>query len=282
MKLSIIIVSWNVKQLLHECLQSLSSNEQGIELEIIVVDNNSTDGSAAMVQTEFPQVILLPQESNVGFAKANNLGLRRATGDYFLLLNPDTMVPTGSLRPMVDYLQAHSEVGIVGPHIVNPDGTTQASVRGNPTGLNQLFVLLKQINVMPWLPSLRSYLRRDFDYSQTQSVDQLMGAALMFPRSLTTVVGFLDEQFFLWFEEVDLCLRTKQAGLDIIYLATSQITHHGGASFGQRLTLDKQKIFNQSLIAYLRKHRSESELSMIQFFLPMNMFLTWLYSLVKR
>ncbi len=281
-KLSVIIVNWNVKQLLSACLRSLLTGEQGVELEIIIIDNQSTDGSVAMIQQEFPSVTLIASEKNLGFAAANNIGLQRATGEYCILLNPDTVVPAGSLKAMVDYLEAHSEVGIVGPHIINPDGTTQPSVRGNPTGYNQLFVILKQINVLPWLPSLHSYLRRDFDYAQTQPVDQLMGAALMFPKSLLAKIGLLDEQFFLWFEEIDYCLRTKQAGLQIIYLATSQIIHYGGASFNQRLTLDKQKIFNRSLIAYLKKHRPASELSLIKFFLPTNMFLTWLYSLIKR
>lgn len=281
-QLSVIIVNWNVKQLLSDCLRSLLTAEQGVELEIIVIDNHSTDGSVEMIKQEFPQVKLITSETNLGFAVANNLGLKSAIGDYLMLLNPDTVVPAGSLKALVEYLQAHPEVGIVGPHIMNPDGTTQPSVRGNPTGQNQLFVILKQINVLPWLPSLRSYLRTDFDYSQTQSVDQLMGAALCFPKTLLTKIGPLDEQFFLWFEEVDYCLRAKQAGLQIIYLATSQITHRGGASFGQRLTMDKQRIFNRSLLSYLKKHRPSSELSLIKFFLPTNMFLTWLYSLIKR
>jgi len=281
-KLSIIIVSWNVKQLLRECLQSLVSSEQGLDLEIIVIDNHSTDGSAEMVRTDFPAITLIHSEKNLGFAAANNIGLAQATGDFILLLNPDTVAPAGSLIALVQYLESHPEVGIVGPRITNPDGSSQSSVRGNPTGYNQLYVLLKQINVLPWLPGLREYLRHDFDYTQTQSVDQLMGAALMFPKSLIQKIGVLDEKFFLWFEEVDFCLRAKQAGLQIIYLATSQISHQGGASFGQRLTLDKQKIFNQSLVLYLKKHRPASEVSLIKFFLPTNMLLTWFYSLIKR
>ncbi len=279
-KLSVIIVSWNVRQLLHDCLTSLATAEDN--LEIIVVENSSSDDTAAMVRQDFPTVVLIENKDNLGFAAANNLGIKKATADVLLLLNPDTIVPAGSLTTMLDYLQTHPEVGLIGPHILNPNGTTQASVRGNPTGWNQLFVLLKQINVMPWLPGLGSYLRRGFDYKKTQEAEQLMGAALMFPRSTLNKVGPLDEQFFLWFEEIDFCLRIRHAGLKIIYLATSVITHHGGASFNQRLTVEKQQIFNRSLLAYLQKHRPASESTLIKFFLPTNIMLTKLYSLTKR
>ncbi len=282
MKLSVIIVSWNVRGLLRQCLQSLQRSSQALELEVIVIDNHSSDGSRVMVMSEFPQVRLIANDTNRGFAAANNQGLAQATGDYILMLNPDTEVKPTALAQLVDQLAQKPQVGIIAPALLNPDGSRQRSVRRNPSVADQTAVLLKMINVLPSVWPLRQYLCWDFDYSQAAEVEQLMGAALLFRRSLLDQIGTLDESFYLWFEEVDFCRRVQQAGLKLLYYPAAKIVHHGKASFRQHFTLRLQMMFNHSLITYMKKHSNPIAVAWLYLMMPFNLLLTWLYSFVKR
>lgn len=281
MKLSVIIVSWNVRGLLRQCLQSLQRSSQALDLEIIVIDNNSADGSRVMVMSEFPQVRLIANDTNRGFAAANNQGLAQATGDYILMLNPDTEVKPSALTILTDQLAERPDVGLIAPALLNPDGSRQRSVRRNPNVADQTAVLLKMINVLPSVWPLRQYLCWDFDYSQATEVEQLMGAALLFRRSLLDQIGTLDESFYLWFEEVDFCRRVQQAGLKLLYYPAAEIVHHGKASFRQHLTLRLQMMFDRSLLTYMKKHSNPIAVAWLYLMIPFNLLLTWLYSFIK-
>lgn len=252
-QLSIIIASWNVKELLRRCLKSIQLHLATHPHEVIVVDNASADGSADMVATEFPQVDLIRNTTNVGFGRANNLGLAKAQGKYVLFLNDDTELTDSKVIQALDYLDQHSQVGLVGVHLVNPDGTNQPSVRHFPHVGDQLLYLLKLHILFPKAKVLRRYLAQDFDYTQEAKVDQVMGAAMLAPMKLMKDLAGFDPGFPNWFEEVDLCQRIYQKGLEVRYLPVADIVHVKGASFAQHRPVKLQRVFNYSMRRYFKK-----------------------------
>jgi len=255
MDVSIVIVSWNVRNLLWRCLASIEEHRGALSVESIVVDNASADGSTAMVQKEFPAVKLFRMPKNLGFARANNRALAKAQGRYIFFLNPDTELTAGALEALVTYMDEHLEVAVAAPCIVNPDGTFQrGSIRREPTLSSQLLIILKLSHLMPHVPALKHYYYDDFDPLREQAVDQAMGSAMFFRRSVLDTVGYFDEKFFLWFEEVDLCRRVRLNGASIRYLPQARVIHHGGASFRQEPLLTKQLIWYRSVVHYFYKH----------------------------
>ena len=254
MDLSIVIVSWNVRKLLKKCLESIFKNQGDLKLAVIVVDNASSDGTTEMVKNEFPQVALIANQTNLGFAAANNEGIKESQGDYILILNPDTEILKDTLPKTLAFARNLPRPGIVGVRHLNPDLTLQPSVRRFPTFWPLFLTASKLTKIFPQLPALNYYLAKDFAYEKKQIVDQVAGSFMLLARPLLEQIGLFDENFFLWFEEVDLCRRAKTAGWPVWYLAETAIIHHGGQSFGQQLTLKKQKMFFQSAWRYLKKH----------------------------
>lgn len=254
MDLSIIIVSWNTKNLLQKCLESIYATSQVGNFEVFVVDNNSADGSAAMVSEKFPQVKLIASKENLGFAKANNLAIKEATGEYLLILNPDTELYPETLSGALAFMTAHPDAGAMGCKMVYPDGRNQPSVRRLPTIWPITLLLLKLPKIFPNLRAIKHYLAEDFDYSQTQVVEQIMGAFMLIHKKVIERVGAFDERFFTWFEEVDLCRRIVDAGYKIYYYPDIKIIHHGGQSFSQQKKLTNQKVFFSSALKYFLKY----------------------------
>ncbi len=223
-------------------------------MEIFVVDNDSGDGTAEMIRTEFPQVKLTASAINLGFAKANNLALKQATGDHILLLNPDTELRADTLQSGIKFCQSHIDCGAVGPKMFYPDGSLQSSVRRWPTVWPILLMLFKLPKIFPHLKSIDNYLAIDFDYDRVQAVDQIMGAFMLMPRIIYDKIGGLDERFFAWFEEVDYCRRIAEAGYKIYYSPDFSIVHHGGKSFAQQAIITNQKVFFISALKYFLKY----------------------------
>ncbi|HYO48426.1 MAG TPA: glycosyltransferase family 2 protein, partial [Chloroflexia bacterium] len=209
--MSIVILSWNVADLLAGCLRSLpgSLGEWWARSEVIVVDNASSDGSARMVSRDFPGVRLAALPANLGFSRGNNLGIREARGRYILLLNPDTVTHPGSIATLVEYMEAHPEVGIVGPRLLNPDGTLQTSRRRFPTPIT---ALVESTPLQRWFENshlLRDFYMLDRPDGETQQVGWLSGAALMCRRETLDQAGMFDPGYFMFSEEVDLCRRVN-------------------------------------------------------------------------
>jgi len=252
--LSIIIVSWNVKDLLRKCLCSIFNDQNGLTIEVFVIDNNSKDKTVAMIKKEFPQVYLIVNKENRGFAKANNQGIRQAQGDYILLLNPDTEILEDALTKMVELMKEKKEVGVGGCKILYPDTTIQLSVRRFPSLYAMIIISFKLHNFFPEL--VDEYFALDFDYYLEQEVDQVMGAFFMIRREVIDKVGLLDENYFMWFEEVDYCKMVKAAGYQIKYFPQAAIIHCGAKSFKQVLTIKRQKLLNVSSLYYFKKHHS--------------------------
>lgn len=240
--LSVVIVSWNVREDLHECLKSLGIGDQGLgvsdggsDIEIIVVDNGSTDGTAGMVRNEFPQVRLIVNERNLGYTKANNQGIQRGRGKYILLLNPDTVVQTNALQTLILCAEAHPEGGIIGPKLLNPDGSIQRSARSFPDIGAGLFRNTPLGRLFPHNPFVRRYLLTDFRYDTVREVDWVSGAAMLVRREVFERIGLLDEGFWAYCEDVDLCWRARQAGFKVLFCPHAVIIHKIGRSSDQRL-----------------------------------------------
>lgn len=256
--LSIIIVNWNTRNLLDSCLESIRRYTPTVPCEILVVDNSSSDGSAEMVKAKHANVILLEQNANLGYARGNNLAFERAQGDFLLTLNPDTLLEDNSLQVALDLLKKCKECGALSVKFVGLDGETQASVRGFPsflglfgdyTGLGRIFPNTR----------LGSYRLRRFDYEKEQTAPQPMGTFLLFRREALESVGDakhpFDENFPIYFNEVDLLYRMSKAGWKTLYTPAAHIRHVHGASTRQRR---KGMIWEShlSLLRYLRKHWS--------------------------
>ncbi|MCX6785585.1 MAG: glycosyltransferase family 2 protein [Candidatus Komeilibacteria bacterium] len=272
MDLSIIIVSWRVKELLEACLFSIVQQNFNFNYEVLVVDNNSGDGTVEMVRHNFPQVNLIASQVNLGFAKANNLALAQSRGKFLLLLNPDTKLIDDSLKDALELMKQKPEIGVLGAKLLNYNLTVQPSVRRFPTLADHLLMLFKLHHLFP----LKRYLALDFDYAKTQAVDQVMGAFFLFSRSLMEQIGKLDEKYYIWFEEVDYCRRAKAAGFKVVYFPQTKIIHYSGASFKQVWNFKRQLIFSRSRLRYLRKHQSLVAYLLILLLTPVS----WLLSLI--
>lgn len=252
-KLSIIIVNWNVQELLASCLLSIDRNVKQLALpfvETIVIDNASTDGSVAMVREQFPWVKLVANQENSGFAKANNQGIALCTGEYILLLNPDTKLHDFALQRLVIYLDDHPEAGAVGPYLENPDGTLQYSCYPTPSLRRECLRLLNPNRV----GGHGAYPMHEWSAKQPRAVDVIQGACLMIPRKVFQQVGLLDESFFIYTEEVDLCTRIQQANWQLVWVPTARVVHYGGQSTRQVATQMFLQLY-ASKVTYFRKHR---------------------------
>jgi GT2 family glycosyltransferase len=227
--LSIVVLSWNTEDLLRTCLERLAAAELK-DAEVIVVDNASSDGSAAMVRTRFPGARLIVNERNLGYAAGNNVGIAAARGRYVFLLNSDTEVEPDATRRMVEYLEAHPDCGAVAARLLNLDGTVQRACKRFPTlavaiGFDTWFG-----KRFPFARVLERYDYAEFDHLSSRDVAQPPAAALMLPARVLAEVGTFDEDLFLFFNDVDLCRRIHARGWRIHYLAEARIKHHCGAS----------------------------------------------------
>lgn len=256
--LSIVIISWNVRELLRCCLASIQESLKGekgksLLVETIVFDNGSADGSTDMVREDFPWVHLMESGVNLGFTKGNNLAIGQSEGRCILLLNPDTEVVGDALGIMVDYMESHPRVGALGPQLLNPDGTTQSSRRRFPT-LATAF--LESTVLQPWFQGsniLKRYYLLDRPNDEIQPVDWVVGAALLIRREALHQVGLLDEEFFMYSEELDWCYRLKAQGWEAVYLPTAQVVHQEGRSSEQVLPA-RHIHFQRSKTLFFKKY----------------------------
>ena len=256
---SVVIVTWNVKTLLQDCLESIFRLPEGERpATVFVVDNASSDGTVRMVREQFPHVQCVANAENRGFAAANNQALARIPTGHVVLLNPDTVVHPGVFAQLLDAFSRHPRAGIAGPTLLNPDGTHQQSVRRLPTPTALVAVALKMRYWWPSFPPLRAYLARDLQVSVEQRVGQVMGAAFAIRRELLDTVGTLDEGFRLWFEEVDYCKRAADAGWETWFIPSAKVTHVGGQSFAQQPSVAKQQQWHASALRYSTKHFSRA------------------------
>lgn len=279
MNLSIIIVSWNVREKLEENLKAIYTKTKNISFEVFVVDNNSADDSVQMVQKKFPQVELIANADNKGFAKANNQAIQKAKGDYVLLLNPDMRVEEGTLEKMVKFMQSRPRAGIAGCKLINEKGEIIHHARRWPRLADQLAIVLKLPHIFPSI--LDKYLMRDFDYSKEAVVDSIRGSFFMINKKLIEKIGGLDERYFVWFEEVDYCRQAKNAGFRVMYTPVVQCIDYVGQSFKLLKRGVTQKYFQDSMLKYFRKSHSLGEYLILKIAWPIGNAITLAADVLK-
>ncbi|MDB6092995.1 MAG: glycosyl transferase family 2 [Verrucomicrobia bacterium] len=251
-QISIIIVSWNTRALLADCLDSLA---RGIERshEIIVVDNASADDSVALVREKYPLVQLIESPTNLGFAKANNLAMKKARGRYFCLVNSDVIVFPGCLDALADYMDRNPKTGIVGPRILNANESLQLSCREFPTLWNKLCAVMGAARVFPRSPRFSSELMKWFAHDRELAVDALVACFVMARRAAVDEFGLLDETFFMYYEDIDWGRRCNEAGWKVMFYPKVSSVHRGGASSGhapERFAVELQRALLQVFAKY--------------------------------
>ncbi|HED08509.1 MAG TPA: glycosyltransferase [Ignavibacteria bacterium] len=256
--LSVIIVNYNVKDFLQSLLLSLDKALKNITHEIIIIDNASTDGSVELIRNNFPQVTLIDNKENLGFSKANNLGLKISKGKYLLLINPDTLVSEDTITEMINFFESHPEVGLAGCKILNPDGTLQLACRRSFPGPWTSFCKVTGLSTL--FPKSKIFARYNLTYldeNKSCEVDAVSGSFMMFTREVYDKIGGLDEEYFMYGEDLEYCFRIQKAGYKIFYVASTQIIHYKGEST-KRSSIDETKIFYNAMHLFVKKHFSTS------------------------
>lgn len=273
MVLSIIIVNWNTRNLLQDCLSSILDSDLNFKYEVFVVDNASKDGSVEMVQEHFPMVKVTANEINLGFSKANNQAIKRSSGKYILLLNPDTTVKSCTLAKMVSFMDNHKDIDILGPKILNPDETVQFTCARNfPNLCLEFFNVSKLDRKFPKSKLFGGYLISYWNHLNSREIDLLSGACMLIKKEVFKDIGLLDESFYMFYDDVDFCYRAKRKGYTIYYYADVSIIHYGGGSCkDNRISMQRIKFISyQTMYKYYCKTRNRVYAEIVRFMMLFN------------
>lgn len=272
---SVLIVSWNVRDYVRRCLASLAAGAGELSYEVILVDNASHDDTVAAVRTQFPAVQVIANRTNRGFTAANNQALAVARGEFLFLLNPDTEVQPGAIAELHRFLVAHPDVGIVGPRLLYPDGSLQSSRRRFPT----LVTLFTESTVIqeywPGLAVFRRYTLADRPADEPQLVDWVVGAAMLVRRQVYEQIGGLDEGFFMYAEEIDWCWRAQAAGWKVAYDPAAVVIHHEARS-SEQVVAARLITFFRSRVRYARKYYGPRWAEVLRLWLLTTLAWQWL------
>lgn len=256
--ISIIIVSWNTRDILYDCIKSISSQTWDIDYETIAVDNASTDSSANMIKKNFPSAILIENSENRGFAAANNQGIAIAKGRYVLLLNSDTVVLDSAISKIVFFADAHPETAVVGCRVLNPDRSLQLTCFMFPSLLN---MVLSSSYLYKFFPGSKFFGRERmtwWDRNDIREVDVVTGCFMLVRREAIRQVGMMDEQFFMYGEETDWCYRFKESGWKVMFTPCAEIIHLGGQS-SKKIATEMSLQLRGSILQFINKHRPRWE-----------------------
>jgi len=278
--LSIIIVSYNSKQFLKNCLESILINKNDLKLEIIVVDNNSSDGTAVLVKSNFPDVKIIINKTNKGFSKAVNQGILKSKGKFIFLLNPDVMISNDLVfKKMLNFIETHENIGALGCQILNPDGSFQLSFGRHPsllteflyqTGLFRIFTAFR-----PTTKKVTPFQRWFLNFNKIHYIDWISGACFLISKQVLNQVGLLDENFFMYFEDIDLCFRIRKIGKKICYFPSVSIKHHTGGSSKNILDL-KIYYLTKATVYFFSKHYNTLYQILIIMLLIFGYLLRWI------
>ena len=258
MDLSIIIVNYNVKEFLQNLIHSIEKASTNLTKEIIIFDNASDDGSVDFIKEKFPQIKLIANQTNLGFGKANNIGLKQATGKYILLINPDTLVAEDTFEKMIQFFESNKNIGLAGCKILNPDGTLQLACRRSFPGPWTSFTKVTGLsNLFPNSKIFARYNLTYLDENKSYEVDAISGSFMMMRKEVYGKVDGFDEQFFMYGEDLDLCYRIQKAGFKVFYVHSTQIIHYKGEST-KRSSIDETKVFYSAMHLFVKKHLSTS------------------------
>lgn len=267
MDISIIIVSWKVREKLRTNLSALLAAQGSLHFEIFVVDNDSQDGTVEMLKEEFPSVCLIANDSNRGFAAANNQALKLAKGRFILLLNPDMQVEAGTLADILAWAEKNPQATVCGCQLLGTDGKIIRQVRRFPRFFDQLLITWKIPHLFP--ATVSGYLQTGFDYGQAAKVDSIRGAFFLINREAYRQISggrepFLDERYFLWFEEVDFCREVYKLGGEVWYTPAARCRDYVGQSFSQVRRPQAQEYFRRSMLEYFKKWGKKWEYQLLR------------------
>lgn len=279
MDLSIVIVSWNVREKLRENLRAIYKSAGDFSFEIIIVDNNSKDKTAEMIKKDFPQASLIINKENLGFSKANNQAFKIAKGDFILMLNPDMLVRADTLKNILGWMKANPQAGIASCKLINDKGEVIKHVRRFPRLSDQLAIILKLPHFFPNL--LKKYIREDFNYEKEARVDSVRGGFMLIRKDVIEKIGMLDERFFIWFEEVDFCKRLKNSGGEVWYTPVATCVDYIGQSFKRVETMKKQLYFRDSMLKYFKKWHPAWQYRVLQIAWLFGLIITYLGGLIN-
>jgi N-acetylglucosaminyl-diphospho-decaprenol L-rhamnosyltransferase len=226
---SVIIVSYNTREILRNCLDALFENSKGIAMEVFVVDNNSADNSASMVRQDFPSIRLIANNKNLGFAAANNQAFALASGRYIILLNPDAYIRPASIEHCIAFMDRTAQCGLAGGKIISPEGRLEPSARRFPSALSKLLTLSGLSGKFPHSPILNRHEFGGFAHDHPLEVDWVPGTFSIIRKEMLDAIGTFDERFYIYYEETDLCLRAKKAGWKVFFIHDAEVMHIGGA-----------------------------------------------------
>ena len=252
---SVVIVNWNTRDILQKCLTSIYEQDDDIELEVIVIDNASTDGSVEMVRKNFPRVSLIENSENRGFAAANNQGMKIAKGRYVLLLNSDTIILDNAISKTISFADTHPEAAVIGCRVLNPDRTLQPTCFMFPSILNMLLSSTYLYKLFPKNKFFGRELMTWWDRNDIREVDVVTGCFMLVRRDAIEQIGTMDERFFIYGEEMDWCYHFKQAGWKIIFTPTGEIIHFGGQSTRQK-RCEMILRLRGSILLFMKKNKS--------------------------
>lgn len=285
MDLSIIIVSYNVREKLKNNLQSLFKSRGNFSFEVFVVDNNSEDQSAKMVEEGFPQVKLIKNKENLGFSKANNIAIKQSGGDFILLLNPDMQVFENTLEKALEFAKENPQAVVSSCKLVDEKNNIIRHVRRFPKFFDQLMIILKIPHVFPKI--LDKYLVSNFNYDQSQKVDSVRGSFFVINKNKFKELSgqdlpLLDERYFVWFEEVDFCKQIYQLGGEVWYNSQAECLDYVGQSFSLLKRKKAQKLFKDSMLKYFQKWQAKWQYFLLKYFWLFGTFFTLLFSKDKK
>lgn len=256
-RISIITVNYNSGTLLMKCLESIFAQECSQEIEVIIIDNKSTDKSIEGIETLFPQIKLIKNKKNTGYTKGNNVGIRQSEGKYVVLLNPDTVLMRNAVQQMSEFMDRTSDAGAIGPKLINTDGSLQLSCRSFPSWRNALFSRYSLLTrLFPRNKYSVEYLYTDWPHNEIKEVDWLSGACLMIRREVFEKIGLFDEAFFMYCEDVDICYRIKQAGWKNLYYPYAEVVHYIGCG-KEKIPIRLIVNHHISMYKFYRKHYSK-------------------------
>jgi hypothetical protein len=262
---SIIVVAWNVRKLLYDCLKSVYDQTEGVDFEVIYVDNASKDGSVDMVKSKFPQVKIIENSQNEGFIKANNQAIKTAEGRYVLLLNSDTIVLDNAIEKLVKFADAHPRAGVVGCKVLNPDKTLQRNCFMYPSVLN---MFLSATYLYKIFPKSRFFGRERmtwWDFDSAREVETICGSCSLVQKKAIEQVGLMDEAYFVYGDDPDWCYRFNKNGWKIMFTPGAQIIHYGGQTTKQMARKFRWQLEGSKLI-FMRLHKSHWEFQLARFF----------------
>lgn len=283
MHLSVITVTWNSAELIFDQIISVRSGCEKNNYEHLVVDNASTDQTADIIKNNFPEVKLIRNLNNTGFAAANNQAAALASGDFFLFLNPDMRVVPGSLDKIVEWLKQHPEIGLAGCRLVDAEENfnVEAQPRRFPGVIDQLAIILKISRVFPRI--LNHYLIKDFNNHKEQEVDTIRGSFMLMRREVYEKLGrVFDPHYFIWYEDVDLCREVWKMGLKVVYTPIISCVDYVGQSFKKRSTIWRQKNFTRSMLIYFKKWEPWYKWFWIALARPIGIWIAWTGNLIIK